>query len=45
MKHLSFDHMLQHAHMTLGVVYELAWHDFDAEGVASGASNSSSARA
>ncbi|KAM0258578.1 hypothetical protein ACHAQJ_003749 [Trichoderma viride] len=27
-KYLSFDHMLQHAKMTLGLVYELAYHDF-----------------
>ncbi|KEY74306.1 hypothetical protein S7711_00463 [Stachybotrys chartarum IBT 7711] len=30
-KHLSFDHMLQHARMTLGLVYELAFHDFSAK--------------
>ncbi|KYK59162.1 hypothetical protein DCS_00292 [Drechmeria coniospora] len=28
-KYLSFDHMLQHARMTLGLVYELAFHKFD----------------
>lgn len=28
-KYLSFDHMLQHARMTLGFVYELAFADFD----------------
>ncbi|ATY62237.1 LAP2 like [Cordyceps militaris] len=28
-KYLSFDHMLQHAKMTLGLVYELGTHDFD----------------
>lgn len=28
-KYLSFDHMLQHAKMTLGLVYELGFHDFD----------------
>ncbi|KOS23290.1 Leucine aminopeptidase 1 [Escovopsis weberi] len=27
-KYLSFDHMLQHAKMTLGLVYELGFHDF-----------------
>ncbi|KAL6904264.1 hypothetical protein GGI43DRAFT_399995 [Trichoderma evansii] len=27
-KHLSFDHMLQHAKMTLGLVYELAYNKF-----------------
>jgi bacterial leucyl aminopeptidase len=27
-KYLSFDHMLQHAHMTLAFVYELAFTDF-----------------
>ncbi|EFY98166.1 peptidase M28 family protein [Metarhizium robertsii] len=27
-EHLSFDHMLQHAHMTLGFVYELGFHNF-----------------
>jgi leucyl aminopeptidase len=27
-KYLSFDHMLEHARMTLGLVYELAFHDF-----------------
>ncbi|PHH80376.1 hypothetical protein CDD80_1821 [Ophiocordyceps camponoti-rufipedis] len=27
-KHLSFDHMLQHARMALGFAYELAFHDF-----------------
>lgn len=27
-KHLSFDHMLEHARMTLGLVYELGFHDF-----------------
>lgn len=27
-KYLSFDHMLQHARMTLGLVYELAFTDF-----------------
>lgn len=29
-KYLSFDHMLEHAKMTLGLVYELAYHDFSA---------------
>ncbi|PNY22468.1 Peptide hydrolase [Tolypocladium capitatum] len=28
-KYLSFDHMLQHARMTLGLVYELGFNDFD----------------
>ncbi|TQS32616.1 hypothetical protein Golomagni_07064, partial [Golovinomyces magnicellulatus] len=28
-KYLSFDHMLEHAKMTLGLVYELGFHDFD----------------
>lgn len=28
-EYLSFDHMLQHARMTLGFVYELAFADFD----------------
>ncbi|KAG5658371.1 hypothetical protein KAF25_010552 [Fusarium avenaceum] len=27
-KYLSFDHMLEHARMTLGLVYELGYHDF-----------------
>jgi leucyl aminopeptidase len=27
-KYLSFDHMLQHAKMTLGLAYELAYADF-----------------
>ncbi|KAF7555421.1 hypothetical protein G7046_g6562 [Stylonectria norvegica] len=27
-KYLSFDHMLEHARMTLGLVYELGFHDF-----------------
>jgi leucyl aminopeptidase len=27
-KYLSFDHMLQHAKMTLGFVYELAFAEF-----------------
>ncbi|KAG6162704.1 Leucine aminopeptidase 1 [Claviceps purpurea] len=27
---LSFEHMLEHAKMTLGFVYELAWHKFGA---------------
>ncbi|KAM3508973.1 hypothetical protein MY10362_000858 [Beauveria mimosiformis] len=31
-KHLSFDHMLQHAKMTLGLAYELGTHDFDKDG-------------
>ncbi|KAM3527418.1 hypothetical protein NHJ13051_002956 [Beauveria bassiana] len=31
-KYLSFDHMLQHAKMTLGLVYELGTHDFDKDG-------------
>ncbi|OAR04842.1 hypothetical protein LLEC1_07900 [Akanthomyces lecanii] len=31
-KYLSFDHMLQHAKMTLGLVYELGTHDFDKGG-------------
>lgn len=30
MKYLSFDHMLQHAKMTLGLVYELGSTDFAA---------------
>ncbi|KAM4060473.1 peptidase family M28 domain-containing protein [Hirsutella rhossiliensis] len=30
-EHLSFDHMLQHARMTLGLVYELGFHKFDDE--------------
>lgn len=29
-KYLSFDHMLQHARMTLAFGYELAFTDFDA---------------
>lgn len=29
-KYLSFDHMLQHAKMTLGLVYELGSTDFAA---------------
>ncbi|OAA66762.1 leucine aminopeptidase 2 [Niveomyces insectorum RCEF 264] len=29
-EYLSFDHMLQHARMTLGFAYELAFADFDA---------------
>ena len=29
-KYLSFDHMLEHARMTLGLVYELAHADFAA---------------
>lgn len=28
-KYLSFDHMLQHAKMTLGLAYELGTHNFD----------------
>ena len=28
-KYLSFDHMLEHARMTTGLVYELAHADFD----------------
>ena len=28
-KYLSFDHMLQHARMTLAFGYELAFTDFD----------------
>lgn len=28
-KYLSFDHMLQHARMTLGLVYELGFYGFD----------------
>jgi leucyl aminopeptidase len=28
-EYLSFDHMLQHARLTLGLVYELAWAKFD----------------
>ncbi|XEV05750.1 hypothetical protein FSHL1_011037 [Fusarium sambucinum] len=28
-KYLSFDHMLQHARMTLGLVYELGFYEFD----------------
>ncbi|PHH75618.1 hypothetical protein CDD82_4367 [Ophiocordyceps australis] len=28
-EHVSYDHMLQHAKMTLGLVYELAYFDFD----------------
>ncbi|CAG7564074.1 unnamed protein product [Fusarium equiseti] len=28
-KYLSFDHMLQHAKMTLGLVYELGFYEFD----------------
>ncbi|OAA60818.1 LAP2 like protein [Cordyceps fumosorosea ARSEF 2679] len=31
-KYLSFDHMLQHAKMTLGLAYELAKHDFSQGG-------------
>lgn len=27
-KYLSFDHMLEHARMTLGLVYELGYFDF-----------------
>lgn len=27
-QYLSFDHMLQHARMTLGLVYELGFNDF-----------------
>ncbi|RTE67823.1 Leucine aminopeptidase 1, partial [Fusarium euwallaceae] len=27
-KYLSFDHMLEHARMTLGLVYELGFYDF-----------------
>ncbi|KAG9259152.1 uncharacterized protein F5Z01DRAFT_642458 [Emericellopsis atlantica] len=30
-KHLSFQHMVEHARMTLGLVYELAHHDFDSK--------------
>ncbi|RGP80858.1 leucyl aminopeptidase [Fusarium longipes] len=30
-KYLSFDHMLQHARMTLGLVYELGFYEFDGE--------------
>lgn len=30
-KYLSFDHMLEHARMTLGLVYELGFHDFSEE--------------
>jgi leucyl aminopeptidase len=29
-KHLSFDHMLQHARMTLAFAYELGFADFAA---------------
>ena len=29
-KYLSFDHMLQHARMTLALVYELGFTDFEA---------------
>ncbi|KAH7319885.1 hypothetical protein B0I35DRAFT_430069 [Stachybotrys elegans] len=29
--YLSFDHMLQHARMTLGLVYELGFHDFSSK--------------
>lgn len=32
-KYLSFDHMLEHAKMTLGLVYELAYHDFSSKEV------------
>ncbi|KAL7786819.1 leucine aminopeptidase 1 [Trichoderma afarasin] len=32
-KYLSFDHMLEHAKMTLGLVYELAYHDFSSKTV------------
>jgi leucyl aminopeptidase len=28
LEYLDFDHMLQHARMTLGLVYELAFADF-----------------
>lgn len=28
-KYLSFDHMLEHARMTLGLVYELGFYEFD----------------
>lgn len=28
-ENLSFDHMIQHARMTLGLVYELGFHEFD----------------
>ncbi|KAJ3472543.1 hypothetical protein NLG97_g10904 [Lecanicillium saksenae] len=31
-KYLSFDHMLQHAKMTLGLAYELGTHEFDKDG-------------
>ncbi|KAH6608549.1 leucyl aminopeptidase [Trichoderma cornu-damae] len=34
-KYLSFDHMLEHAKMTLGLVYELAYHDFSSSEEAS----------
>lgn len=27
-EYLSFDHMLQHSRLTLGLVYELAFHKF-----------------
>ncbi|KAF7546816.1 hypothetical protein G7Z17_g8153 [Cylindrodendrum hubeiense] len=30
-KYLSFDHMLEHARMTLGLVYELGFYEFDGE--------------
>jgi len=30
-KYLSFDHMLEHARMTLGLVYELGFHEFDSK--------------
>ncbi|KAK7417354.1 Leucine aminopeptidase 1 [Neonectria punicea] len=30
-KYLSFDHMLEHARMTLGLVYELGFYEFDDE--------------
>lgn len=33
-KYLSFDHMLQHARMTLGLVYELGNHKFSTESTA-----------
>ena len=29
LERLSFDHMLQHAKLTLGLVYELAFASFD----------------
>ncbi|KAF4126516.1 hypothetical protein GMORB2_0252 [Geosmithia morbida] len=37
-EYLSFDHMLQHARMTLGLVYELAHYDFYGESKAQEAS-------